>query len=312
MWLLADVGGTNTRMASLATDGAISSVEVVSNDSAEGLAPIFSGYLDRQRKTHQFDAAAIAVAGPVAGDVVSLTNKDWSFGKETLRQQLGLGELTVVNDFVANALSLPTLDTSEWLGIGGGEACVNENMVAIGPGTGLGVSALVCAKDGSWIPVQGEGGHVTLAAASSRESQLIELARQRVGHVSAESFLSGSGLPLLYQTVAGASGVVVDSISPEQIAQQAAMGDDVARETMAHFFAMLGTVAGDLALTFMATGGVYISGGIIPRFVEDFAASAFRERFENKGRHSAIVQQIPTRLVTAEIPAFRGLATLVH
>ncbi len=311
MWLLADVGGTNTRMASLATDGEISSVEVVSNDSADGLEPIFSSYLDRQRKKHQFEAAAIAVAGPVAGDVVSLTNKDWSFGKESLRQNLGLGELTVVNDFVANALSLPTLDRNEWVAIGGGEARADDNMVAIGPGTGLGVSALVRGGDG-WIPVQGEGGHVTLASASSRESQLIELARQRVGHVSAESFLSGSGLPLLYQTVASASGVVADPIDPQQIAQLAAAGDDVASETMTHFFAMLGTVAGDLALTFMATGGVYISGGIIPRFADDFVASAFRQRFEDKGRHQGIVREIPTRLVTAEIPAFRGLATLVH
>jgi len=312
MWLLADVGGTSTRLASLDSNRQISSVEVIVNESVDSLTSIFSSYLGRERKHNDYDGAAIAVAGPVTGDLVSLTNRSWSFGKSQLCEQLALSRLEVINDFAANALALPTLNTNEWIAVGGGEAAANGNLVAIGPGTGLGVSALVRVSDNQWVPVQGEGGHVNLAAASEHESQLIEIARTKIGHVSAESFLSGTGLPLLYECVAICRGESGEALAAHEIGNRAVAGEELAVETMEHFYAMLGTVAGDLALTFMSTGGVYIGGGILPRFQQKFFASAFRSRFEQKGRHIEIVRKMPTRLITTEIPAFRGLATLMQ
>lgn len=311
MWLLADVGGTNTRMACLDGDGEISGIEVVSSNNTSGLVSVFRDYLDRRRQ-YQFDAAAIAVAGPVGNEVVKITNNSWSFAKGEMCEQLNLRKLTVVNDFAANALALPTLTSSEWLPIGEQSAEPRGARVAIGPGTGLGVSALIHSEGERWLPVQSEGGHISLAAANDRESELINIARRKIGQVSAESFLSGTGLPLLYETVATAQGVSVPVSTPEQIFQRAMDADEVALETTDHFFSMLGSVAGDLALTFMATGGVYITGGIIPRFQEEFVGSDFRKCFEDKGRQSEIVKRIPTRLVTADIPAFRGLATLIN
>jgi len=312
MWLLADVGGTSTRLASLDSSRQISAVEVIVNERAENLTSIFSSYLGRERVRHDYDGAAIAVAGPVSGDLISLTNRSWSFDRTQLREELALSKLEVINDFAANALALPTLNDSEWVAIGNGEVAQSGNMIAIGPGTGLGVSALVHVKDNQWVPVQGEGGHVNLAPASERESQLIELARKRIGHVSAESFLSGTGLPLLYDCVASCRGARSEKLQAHEIGNRAMAGDESAVETMEHFYAMLGTVAGDLALTFMSTGGVYIGGGILPRFQQKFIDSAFRSRFEEKGRHQEIVKKIPTRLITTEIPAFRGLATLMQ
>jgi len=290
MWLLADVGGTSTRVASLDSNRQISSVEVVVNESVESLTSIFSSYLGRERKHNDYDGAAIAVAGPVSGDQVSLTNRAWSFGKSQLCEQLALSRLEVINDFAANALALPTLNANEWIAVGDGEATASDQ----------------------WVPVQGEGGHVNLAAASERESQLIEIARTKIDHVSAESFLSGTGLPLLYECVAIYRGETGEALAAHEIGDRAVAGEELAVETMEHFYAMLGTVAGDLALTFMATGGVYIGGGILPRFQQKFLDSAFRSRFEQKGRHIEIVKKIPTRLITTEIPAFRGLATLMQ
>ncbi len=178
----------------------------------------------------------------------------------------------------------------------------------IGPGTGLGVSGLI--PDGRrWVLVAGEGGHVTLAASTPEEDAMIGILRTRWGHVSAERVLSGAGLVNLYQAICAIDGTTPRALTPADVTRAAIDGTDpTCVRVFAQFCAFLGSVAGDLALTLGATGGIYIAGGILLRFKEAFAASPFRERFESKGRFGGMLAKIPTRLILEESPALLGLA----
>lgn len=299
--LLADIGGTHSRLA-VAGDGGISGVRIYDNAGFAGLEPVIDTYLEEQGGSRPA-AAALAVACPVAGDSVTLTNLGWTFGIEALRRRFGWQSLHVVNDFVAVALAVPSLEPGDVRRIGGGTAVSGRPVAVIGPGTGLGVSALV-PRDGDWIPVAGEGGHVTLAPADDEESRLLAALRRDLGHVSAERLLSGAGLVRLYRLLAG-TDAAPDAAA---ITRRAAAGDDpVAVQVLAHFFAMLGTAAGNLALTLGAQGGVYLAGGILPRLPDLLEASPFRERFVDKGRYRDYLQAIPTFLITREQPALLGL-----
>jgi len=242
----------------------------------------------------------------VRGDSVNMTNRGWQFSVEGLRHELGLERLDVINDFTAIALALPHIDESQRVAIGGGAPLSGAAVAVLGPGTGLGVSALI-PHDGVWAPVTGEGGHVTLAAANDLEARLIERARARFGHVSAERFVSGPGILNLHEALALELGVPAIARSPKEVSARAASGDDLARRTLDLFFAFLGTVAADAALTFGALGGVYLAGGILPGHRDALLASSFRTRFESKGRYLDYLRAIPTWLVTAPQPGLIGL-----
>jgi glucokinase len=310
MRLLVDLGGTNTRCALQAPGDDPHLVRRFKNRRFEGLAPVLQAYMDDLPRDLRPSSAALAVAAPVQGDEVELTNRGWKFSRAGLQQALQLEQIVMVNDFTAVAMALPGLPGERRHQIGGGHPQAGHPLGVIGPGTGLGVSGLLPAGDG-WAAITGEGGHVTLASSNDREATVISLIRQQQGHVSAERLISGFGLCNLYLALRSLSGQPAEPVTPEQVTQLAEDGDEVARSALAHFFSFLGIIAGNLALTLGALGGVYIAGGITPKLLHAFEASDFRRKFEQKGRYTDYMAAIPTYLVTEEIPAFRGLAAIL-
>jgi glucokinase len=272
-------------------------------------------YLEKiQYRGQAIKQAAFAVACPVLGDQVSMTNSDWSFSIAELKNRLQLDNLAVVNDFVAQALAVPLLKENQKLKIGRGEATKGFPIVVVGPGTGLGVSILVPQQDGQWIAVASEGGHATMPAPYPEEERVIAALRQEYGHVSAERVVSGMGLTNLYKTLLVLHGREGVSLEPQEISHRALQGDDLCREAVQMMFGLLGTLAGNLALTAGALGGVYIAGGIIPRdgLLDMFKESSFRVRFEAKGRFASYLSRIPTYVMISDYPAFLGLSGLVR
>ena len=310
--LLADVGGTNTRVALLiGPDGAATErVRVQANAKYSDLADLLLTYIDALPESLRPQRAAIAIACPVLGDRVQMTNLDWSFSIEALQAQLRLASLQVINDFTAVALSIPHLGPMDAVKIGGGEAVPEAAIGVLGPGTGLGVSGLL-PYAGAWVPIAGEGGHVTLAAGNDTEVGILQWFRDRYGHVSAERVLSGDGLADLYACMAKLGNNVL--ITADRVTALATAGQDpVARRALDQFFGFLGAAAGDLALTLGARGGVYIAGGIVPRILDALRLSPFRERFIDKGRFRQYLQSIPTGVIVEPYPAFKGLAGLLQ
>jgi glucokinase len=256
--------------------------------------------------------AVLAVASPVTGDQVTLTNHPWSFSIEGLRQQLGFRRLHVVNDFVANAAAIPLLGEKDRLQIGGGAPVSGAPVGIIGPGTGLGVGALAPSPNGV-VTIAGEGGHVTMTPATAQESAILDLMRKRYDHVSAERLLSGPGLVNLYNTLCELAESPAAPFTPAQIVSPGIWNKDPrTREATAIFCAMLGTVAGNLALTLGARGGVYMAGGIVPRLAQFFAQSEFRSRFEAKGRMRGYLAAIPTYLIVRPHPELLGAAAFLQ
>jgi glucokinase len=308
--LIGDVGATNARFARVFGVGEITRIRVFACSDYRRIEDAIEAYLAEDAAMPRPRAAAIGIAGPVTGDRIALTNHPWSFSTTELRQTLGLDRLHIVNDFAANALAIPRLTPDQRVAVGGGAAVAAMPAGVIGPGSGLGVSGLTPCGTG-WRVIDGEGGHVTMSAATDREAAVLGRMRSRYDHVSAERVLSGPGLVNLYNTLAEIDGVPAVAHTPAQITDPAAEADPLCGEAVALFCAMLGTAAGNLALTIGARGGVYIAGGIVPKLGERFAASEFRRRFEEKGRMRPYLEAIPTFVITAPIPAFIGLAALL-
>lgn len=305
--IIADIGGTNARFA-IADNGRYDELVHVEVGKYASLHDALTDYLNGLTGHRRPSVAAIAVAGPVLGDQISLTNHGWSFSISGLKQSLGLTSLSVVNDFAATAMAIPHLPPEDCFLVG--PACLDARgpIGIIGPGTGLGVSALV-PHAGQWTLIAGEGGHVTLPTSTEAEDRIAAYLRTRWDHVSAERVLSGAGLVNLYEAICVIGGTAPQPMSPADVTDHAVRGTDPnCVKAFEHFCAMLGTVAGDLALTIGATGGIFIAGGILLRFKEAFAASAFRARFESKGRFRDLLKKIPTHLVLEESPALVGLA----
>lgn len=305
--LLGDVGATNARFALLGPDGRMTVPKTCSVADFASLADAIEAYLGKEggaRPTH----GALAVAAPIVGDAVSMLNHPWSFSIAALRGRLGLQGLSVLNDFVANALAIPHLAAGDVAKIGEGEPAAGASIGVLGPGSGLGVSGLV-RSEGREAAVEGEGGHVTLAPANDRESAVLDRLRARFGHVSAERALSGPGLVNLYQALCELSGEAAPPLTAAEITDSGRLEEDLrARETVTMFCAMLGTVAGNLALTLGARGGVYIAGGIAPKLGPARFGPPFRERFEEKGRLHGYLAATPTYLILRPTPALLGMA----
>jgi glucokinase len=311
--LVGDIGATNARFA-LLRDGQPAVVRVLAvadHDSLEAaMAAYLGGLPDAAARPRQ---AAIAVAGPVTGDYLSFTNHPWSFSQNRLKADLALDRLIVVNDFVAQAMAIPRFGPGDCRQVGGGAPVAGAPVGIIGPGTGLGVSILAPGDSGKLTALAGEGGHVTLPAETEREAAVIAwLHGQGRDHVSAESVLSGPGLSHLAAALSAIDGIEHAAMEPPEVTAHALAGDDaLAVEAMAMFCAMLGSVAGNLALTAGARGGVYIAGGIVPRLGDLFDTSAFRERFVAKGRMRGFLEPIPTFVIVNKLPAFLGLAEVL-
>ena len=305
--LLGDVGGTHVRFGIVASrEEGVSRIREAPCDDHASLEAAIESYLGESGAPRP-GSCAIAVAGAVTGDGVSMTNRAWSFSIDALRQRLGVSRLLVLNDFTALALALPTLASDELEVVGGGAAVAGEPMALLGPGTGLGVGCLVVAGERA-VPLSSEGGHVTLSAGDEREERAIAALRRDFGHASAERALSGSGLVNLYRFACAEAGRAPSPLAPADVTARAlARSDDACVEAVALFFALLGVVAGNLALTVGARGGVYVGGGIVARLGDWIHRSQFRARFEAKGRQQAYLSSIPVWLIRPVLPpALRG------
>ncbi|MDX1654397.1 MAG: glucokinase [Candidatus Competibacteraceae bacterium] len=305
--LIADIGGTNARFALTGADGAIVRQQTLPCADYPGLTEAVEYYLAGVGEGARPREAAMAIATPITGDRITMTNHVWSFSIEETRQRLGLGRLLMLNDFTALAMALPYLDPGDLTQVGGDES--RRGAIALlGPGTGLGVSGLIPVGEG-WVPLQGEGGHVTYGPATDRELEILRITRTHFEHVSAERLISGMGLINLYQAIASLEEKTLEQLTPAQISQRGLEDSDpLCTEAVATFCSMLGTVAGNLALTLGAVGGVYIGGGIVPRLGEYFARSPFRERFQAKGRFRSYLEPIPCFVIRAHNPALVGVS----
>ena len=289
-------------------DGRIQAAEVFRNRLFDSLQALLCGYLEH--RPDRPDSAALAVAAPVLGDAVRMPNLDWRFSQGSLAGELGLRELVVVNDFAAVAWGLPALTDADLHKVGGGAPVAGTAMATLGPGSGLGVAAVAPCGD-EWAVVEGEGGNISFSGVTPGQQAITDLIRTQHGHCSGESLLSGPGLVNIYMALAALRGRTVSRPSPAQVSQAAADGEALAGEAHGMFFEVLGTVAGNLALTVGARGGVFIAGGIVPRLLEPMEESRFRECFEAKGRYRFYLEAIPTYVITEPYPAFRGLRRLL-
>ena len=308
--LLADIGGTYARFA-LTTGTAVGPIWSTEVRSRNTVIDAIRAFLAADGQS-PINGALLAVAGPVEGGRSRLTNADWTIDEEEIGRVFNFPWVRVVNDLEAAAAGLPDLPDAQTRLIGPDCNClVGAPMAIIAPGTGLGVACLLDGPAGRRV-ITSEGGHATLAASDAAQDKLLNLLRKKYAHVSAERVLSGNGLTNLYMTLASIEGMGVIHQTPAQITTSAFDGSSpLCRATVDAFCSFLGSVAGDIALTFGARGGVFIGGGIVPRFVDHLSHSAFREQFEAKGRLRSYVARIPTRIITHPNPAFLGLMSLV-
>ncbi len=305
--LLGDIGGTNARWAWQASAGApIEHVAVLPCAGSPSIADCALRYL-RERGLATPHSAGIGIATAITGDEVRMTNHHWSFSITELKRQLGVQRCLVINDFTALALSLPALRAGDLHALGGGAAVAGAPLALLGPGTGLGVSGVVPGAAGGVVALSGEGGHVTLAAADDGEAAVLALLRRRFGHASAERALSGPGLVNLYEAACTLAGATPRALTPAAVSAAAQAGTcPHCTRAVALFASLLGNVAGNLALTLGARGGVFVGGGVVPRLGTAFDAALFRRRFEEKGRFAAYLREVPAWLITAPTPALVG------
>ena len=306
--LIADIGGTNARFA----------IVIDSNAEPKRFEPIKTAdypTLDAAIQEVVLDktsilpkSAVLAVAGPTDGDEIDLTNCHWIVRPKRLIAELGFSDVMVMNDYEAQALAVVALDAEFLEPIGGGERITHANRVVIGPGTGLGVAGIVHGSN-TWIPVAGEGGHVDLGPRTERDYEIFPHLETIGGRVSGEQILCGRGLVNLYKAIAQADGRPVVFSRPEEITAASFDGSDtVAVETVQLFIEYLARVAGDMALVFMARGGIYLTGGITHKILPVIDAARFRAAFDNKEPHRNLLEQTPVFVITHDQAPLEGLS----
>ncbi|ODN70930.1 ROK family protein [Methylobrevis pamukkalensis] len=308
--LFADIGGTNARFALLADAAAppvlLPSLQTRDHETlADALANAILPLTDVAPRTLMF-----AVAGPIQEDRTPLTNCHWVVEPRALIARFDLARVMLFNDFEALALALPTLGPDDLTMIGHQMPSPTGNKIVVGPGTGLGAAGLVRAG-GTWVPIAGEGGHIDLAPATARDAAIwpnVERIDGRFdGRFSGETLICGSGLVRLYQAIARTDAVPAPCRTPAEVTAAAEAGDPTAHETVELFCDYLGRTVGNLALVFLAHGGVYLAGGIAPRLIEVLRNGRFRAAFEDKAPHQALLAAMGTGIITHAQPALAGL-----
>ena len=307
--LLADIGGTHARFALAQPGGGYERLRILPCVQHASLEQAVHGYLESVGAPRLHDAA-IAIAAPIHGDAVRMTNHPWAFSIDGLRASLGLHALRVVNDLAAVAMAVPTFTSQDIDSVGKGEARPFEPACVVAPGTGLGVAGLFHAPDG-WKVIASEGGHVAFSPADPAEAEILRFAWREHSRVSAEHLLSGPGIALIHRALQAAHGSVTESIDTSEIVRRARDGEcPLCVEALSQFSAMLGTFAANVAVTFGARGGVYIAGGVVGKLGDQFDRARFRGRFESQGGSESHVARIPTWLIRREFPALDGLAAM--
>ena len=306
--LVGDIGGTNSRFG-LVEPGSftIRDIEVLKNNSHASLEDAIGSYVKAKGLT-ALAAAAIAVAGPVEGEVVSLTNRDWSFTRESLRKAALAKRFRLLNDFEALALSLPHLEGEDIIQIGGETPAKPAVKIVLGPGTGLGMATLAPLPQGGWMALPGEVGHITLPVATQEEFDLREKMSKPGTPFESEDAITGGGLLLMYRAIADKPA----QQTPEDVLQAALAGNDAAAvKALDQFIVWLARIAGDAAMTMQARGGVYLAGGIAPSIVEKLKTGPFRTIFQEKGRLAHVMRPIPVYVIVDKFPAFKGCAAAI-
>lgn len=313
--LLADIGGASASFALETAPNRIEAVWVAECADFPTLGAAIVKFLAQPATVaaggYQARYAGIAIANPIDGDWVRMTNHHWSFSVEAVCSQFSLKALVVVNDFKALASALPHLGPRQLHQIGGGSARAGAMIGLVGADAGLGVSGLVPAGE-RWIAIDSEGGHSTFAPMSEREIDILCYARRQFEHVSSERLVSDMGMALVYRALAERARLDVPELATAQIMQRGLDGQcPVCVETLETFCDMLGTIAGNVALTLGAKGGIYIGGRVVPRMSGFFERSGFRARFEQKGRFSDYLARIATLVITEPYPALIGMSAML-
>ncbi len=305
--LVGDIGGTNSRFGLVAPGTRdVTEIEKLKNDDFTSLEDAIAHYL-KSKNIAKTDAAAVAVAAPVDRDVITLTNRDWSFSAESLRKAAHAGRFRLLNDYEALALSLPHLEADDTVQIGGEKK--HGLKVVLGPGTGLGMAALAPLPGGGWLPVPGEMGHTTLPVVTAEELALKDKIVGAGQFAEVEDVLTGPGLLALYRAVSAAP----KHETPEAVLQAALKGGDAdAEKTLDHFATFLARLAGDAAMGIQARGGVYLAGGIAPSIVDWLKRPKYRAVFEDKGRIADVMKPIPLYVIVDAFPAFKGCVAAVR
>jgi len=309
--LLADIGGTNARFALQRGPGRIDEIATLACAAHATFTDAVRAYLaGHPGAAREVRHAVIAIANPVEGDYVKMTNHHWQFSIDAARRELGLDTLLVVNDFAALSMSVPGLPDAELEQVGGTRVSPDAVIGLVGAGTGLGVGGVIPAN-GRWTVLPSEGGHVAFSPSNAREQAILAHCWTKWDHVSAERLISGPGLATIHEALCAIDGAAADTLEPAQIVERGLAGDTRCAEVLDLFCGMLGTMAANVAVTLCARGGVYIGGGVVPRLGEFFARSSFRARFENKGRFSDFCRQIPVYVIHAPYPALAGAAAML-
>lgn len=303
---VADVGGTNIRVATITEDGLSDIRKYLCADYASIDLALLQYFRDSEAAT--FVAGCIAIACPVTGDEVSMTNHSWAFSQQALKEQLKLESLHVINDFTAVAHSLPVLKDDQLIQIGHGTSQEGGNVVVFGPGTGLGVEHMTMTDKG-WQTLDGEGGHVDFAPVDETEVVIWRYLQKHNDRASAEDVMSGRGLLNIYLALSEHAGQAAKFSDPADITANALSGEcEVCVASLNQFCRIMGSFAGNLALNLATTGGVFVGGGIASRFTEFLLHSDFRARFDAKGRMKHYVKDIPTYLIAEPDHGLLGAA----
>ncbi len=307
--LLGDIGGTNSRFGLIELGSmVVRDVEVLKNDNFQGLEMAIAHYLEKRGIT-ELAAAAVDVAAPVDRDVITLTNRDWTFTAESLRQAAKAKRFRLLNDFEALAWSLPHLQADDVVQIGGTVSKRPQLKAVLGPGTGLGGALCAPLPHGGWMPIPGEMGHITLPLSTAEELTLKDKLVGKDKFAEVEDVLTGPGLLALYKVIAE----VPRHETPEQVLKAALAGGDAdADKTLDHFMIFLMRLAGDVGMGVQARGGVYLAGGIAPSIVTRLQEPKYRAVFENKGRIADVMKPIPLFVITDPFPAFKGCAAAIN
>lgn len=310
--LVADIGGTNARFGILTDPHAeLKEFQTAKTIDFAGLEKAIETMVTSNTTTMP-RSAVLAIAGPINGDEVPLTNCDWVIRPKELMKVFNLEDVILVNDFEAQSLALPSLQAGDLKVIGDVPMAQTGTKVVVGPGTGLGAAGMVHAGN-IWVPVPGEGGHIDLGPTTDEEFALWPHIEKEYGRISAEALLCGRGLVRLYRGVCSWREQTVRFESPSEITSAALSSDDAcAHEALKIFCRLLGRVAGDLALVFMAKGGVYLAGGISQKIAGFLATSEFREAFISKAPHQELMAAMSTAIITHEKPALMGLAAFAR
>lgn len=310
--LIADIGGTNLRIGITDHHNNISAIKVYQCNNYDSLHDIVADYIAQMGAITQPLVACFAIACPVEEDQIKMTNLPWSFSKAELQKALGLQSLHFINDYTAIAHAVPSLSNEQKVKIGEGCPVALAPISICGPGTGLGVANLV-NHNNVWISLSGEGGHSDFAPSTTLEIDILAYLFTKYDHVSYEQLLSGLGIEQIYQAIQSIHHKKNISLSAPEISQNAIDNScSICKLTLDTFCRILGAYAGNLALILGSFGGVYIAGGIVPRFIEYVSTSAFREGFESKGRFSAFNANIPTYVITESQPGLLGAAAYLN